>query len=248
MLLIDQKNPRAIEIHRQLSNLTDLSNLPFHLVFGGDGWLLQCIRTHGVQKPFFGVNSGTLGFLLNSSDNLENVASSITTQKWTSHEFPLLEVHAESPHGNKIHGYAVNDIYVARMAGVAANIRLDIDGHNIVEKLICDGLITATSLGSTAYSASAGGSPSHPLLSGIHITPICPHTPPLRSFIIPNNATISIEVLSPKLRKCQVVGDGFSYGEVQKVTITKSKQTVTVVFTDENNFTERMVRKVLRSS
>ena len=248
MLLIDPKNPRAIEIHRQLSNLTDLSNLPFNLVFGGDGWMLECMRTYGVDTPFFGVNSGTLGFLLNSSDDLQKVADSISKQEWVSHKFPILEVHAESPHGNQIHGFAVNDIYVARMAGIAANLRLDIDGHNIVEKLICDGLITATSLGSTAYSASAGGSPSNPLVSGIHITPICPHTPPLRSFIIPNDATISIEVLSPKRRRCQVVGDGFSYGEVHKVTINNSTKSVTVGFIGENNFTERMVRKILRSS
>jgi|GEM_PF-3866073 len=247
MLLIDPHNPRAIEIHNQLSRLTDFSTLPFHVVFGGDGWMLQSIRTHGHDTPFFGVNAGTLGFLLNSNANLQRIADCLTDQTWQIHEFPLLELRGHSPHGNQIHGYAANDIYVARMAGVAANLQIDINGQSIVEKLICDGLIAATSLGSTAYSASAGGSPAHPLLSGTHITPICPHTPQLRSFIIPSEAVLSVKVLHPERRPCQVVGDGFSYGEVHNLTITHAQHKVRIAFLSDNNFTERMVRKILRA-
>ena len=247
MLLLDPNNPNAINIHAQLSDLTDLSNLPFHLVFGGDGWMLQCIRKYGHKTPFFGVNSGTLGFLLNSNADLLRIADCLEKKTWQVHNFPLLELNGVSLHGNQIHGYAVNDIYVDRTAGIAANLRLDIDGHNIVEKLICDGLIAATSLGSTAYSASAGGAPAHPLLPGIHITPICPHTPRLRPFIIPSSAVVDVTVLHPKRRKCQVVGDGFSYGEVASLQVTHSKETVQIAFLSNNNFTERMVRKILRA-
>jgi len=247
MLLIDPHNPKATQIHAQLSDLVDFSTLPFHVVFGGDGWMLQCIRTHGHDTPFFGVNSGTLGFLLNSSADLHRIANCLNEQNWQIHNFPLLELSGTSLHGNQIHGYALNDIYVARTAGVAANLKVDIDGHNIVEKLICDGLITATSLGSTAYSASAGGAPAHPLLSGTHITPICPHTPRLRPFIIPSTAIVDVTVLHPKRRQCQVVGDGFSYGEVAELRVTHSKETAQIAFLADNNFTERMVRKILRA-
>ncbi len=247
MLLIDPHNPRAHALYDKLSCLVDLSNIPVHLVFGGDGWMLQCIRNHGFTTPFFGVNAGTLGFLLNSNANLERIANCLQQRSWQVHTFPLLELHGTSPHGNQIHGYAVNDVYVARLAGVAANLQLDIDGHNIVDKLICDGLIVATSLGSTAYSSSAGGAPAHPLLSGTHVTPICPHTPRLRPFIIPNEANIQIEVLHPDRRPCQVVGDGFSYGEVQSLQIQAATSTVPIAFLSDNNFTERMVRKILRS-
>ena len=209
--------------------------------------MLESIRTHGHNKPFFGVNAGTLGFLLNSNSNLQRIADCLNDQTWQIHEFPLLELKGNSPHGNQIHGYAANDIYVARMAGVAANLQIDINGQSIVEKLICDGLIAATSLGSTAYSASAGGSPAHPLLPGTHITPNCPHTPQLRSFIIPSEAILSVEVLHPERRPCQVVGDGFSYGEVHNMTITHAQHTVRIAFLSDNNFTERMVRKILRA-
>ncbi len=247
MLLIDPHNPKATALYEQLSHLVDFSTLPFHLVFGGDGWMLQCIREHGNDTPYFGVNAGTLGFLLNSSTELDVIAQCLTQQTWVLHSFPMLELTGTSPHGNQIHGYALNDIYVARLAGVAANLRVDIDGQNIVEKLICDGLIAATSLGSTAYSASAGGSPCHPLMPGTHITPICPHTPRLRPFIIPSEATLSIEVLHASRRPCQIVGDGFSYGEVQQLQVTHSTKQAHIAFVPGNNFTERMVRKILRA-
>lgn len=246
MLLIDSRNPKAQEIYTQLADLVDLSNLPFHLVFGGDGWMLECIHTHGTDLPYFGINSGHLGFLHNSNADLPHIAQSIKNRDWEIHDFPMLHVQGESLHGNLINAFALNDIYVARMAGVAANLRMEIDGHLIVDKLICDGIIAATSLGSTAYSASAGGSPSHPLLSGIHITPICPHTPRLRPFIIPSTAKIDIEVLHPDRRRAQVVGDGFSYGEVKQLSITTATKSTRLVFANGNNFTERMVRKILR--
>ena len=209
--------------------------------------MLQCIRSHGFETPYFGINAGTVGFLLNSIDDLPRIATSLQNQQAVFHKFPLLEANGTSIHGNSIHAFALNDIYVARTSGIAANLRVSIDGHPIVDKLICDGLITATSLGSTAYSSSAGGSPSHPLLSSTHITPICAHTPSLRPFIIPSNGVIEIEVLNPDRRRCQIVGDGFSYGEVHFMTVTTSEHTVSVGFARDNNFTERMVRKILRT-
>ena len=88
MILIDPNNPKATKIHAQLSDLTDLSNLPFHLVFGGDGWMLQCIREHGHRTPFFGVNSGTLGFLLNSNADLTSYRRLFKSNTpWQIHDF-----------------------------------------------------------------------------------------------------------------------------------------------------------------
>ena len=246
MVLIDPRNPNSQFIHDQLASLVDLSQLPMHVVFGGDGWMLECIRTHDTTVPFFGVNAGTLGFLMNSTKDLARVASQLESQRWTQYAFPRLHLVGQSLHGNHINGYALNDVYVARIGGVAANLQLSIDGVRVVDKIICDGLIVATALGSTAYSSSAGGSPSHALLRGMHITPICAHTPRLRPFVIPDEATVHINVLSPERRIVQAVGDGFSYGETREITITTEKDSAQLIFLDEHNFTERMVRKILR--
>jgi NAD+ kinase len=247
MILIDPRNPYSQSVYDQLSSLVDLSQLPCHIVFGGDGWMLECIRTHN-GLPFLGINTGTLGFLLNSSEEIDLIANALKKKKWTSYSFPRLQLKGVSLHGNQIDGYALNDVSIARIGGVAANLRLEIDGVNVVDKIICDGLIVATALGSTAYSASAGGSPSHPLLGGMHITPICPHTPRLRPFIIPDEATVHIEVLAPERRIVQAVSDGFSYGEARDITITCIKDSVQLIFLEDHNFTKRMVKKILRNS
>ena len=207
--------------------------------------MLECIRNYGTETPYFGINAGTLGFLMNSNGDIPALVSCLTKQTWVEHSFPLLHVTGKSIHGNQIDGYALNDVYVARIGGVAANLKIDIDDVNIVEKMVCDGLIVATALGSTAYSASAGGSPSHPLLPGMHITPICPHMPRLRPFIIPDQAKIQVQILAPQRRRVQAVGDGFSYGEVHDVTITRSKHAARLAFVSDDQLTERMVRKIL---
>lgn len=246
MLLIDPRNPKSKIIAEQLAEQIDFSQLPLHVVFGGDGWMLECIRKYGTKKTYFGINTGTLGFLMNSNGDLSSVIDCLKKQSWAEHSFPMLHVFGRSIHGNQIDGFSLNDVYVARIGGVAANLRVDIDDVNIVEKLVCDGLIVATALGSTAYSASAGGSPSHPLLPGMHITPICPHTPRLRPFIIPDEAKVHIQILSPDRRRVQAVGDGFSYGAVEDVTISRSENAVKIAFVSDDHLTERMVRKILR--
>jgi len=210
--------------------------------------MLECIRTHGSQQPYLGINTGTLGFLMNSTEDIKRIAHSLREKEWTEYSFPRLHLTGESLHGNHINGYALNDVYMARIGGLAANLRIDIDGVKIVDKIICDGLVVATALGSTAYSSSAGGSPSHPLLGGMHITPICPHTPRLRPFIIPDEASVHVQVLSPERRIVQAVGDGFSYGEARYITITSATDSIRLAFLKGHNFTERMVRKILRNS
>jgi NAD+ kinase len=233
-------------MYEQLAKQFDFSDLPLHIVFGGDGWMLECIRKYGTSTTYFGINAGTLGFLMNSNSDLPLLLKSLQERSWIEHSFPLLHVTGLSIHGTQINGLALNDIYVARMGGVAANLRIDIDNVNIVEKLVCDGLIVASALGSTAYSASAGGSPSHPLLPGMHITPICAHTPRLRPFIIPDTAKIKISVLSPERRRVQAVGDGSSFGEVHDATISRSTKAIRLAFVSDDHLTERMVRKILR--
>jgi NAD+ kinase len=248
MILIDPRNPNSQSIHDHLAALVDLTNPSINFVFGGDGWMLECIRTQGSKHPFLGINAGTLGFLMNSTEDLTSVVQSIQQEKWTEYSFPRLHFSGTDLQGNAIDGLALNDIYTARIGGSAANLRLDIDGVNIVDKIICDGMIVATALGSTAYSSSAGGSPSHPLLGGMHITPICAHTPRLRPFIIPDEASVHIEILAPERRQVQAVGDGFSYGKTRFLSIRSEKNSVQLIFLKGNNFTERMVRKILRNS
>ena len=159
----------------------------------------------------------------------------------------MLKVDGERSNQSNFSSYALNDVYLTRMEGRTANLKVDIDGICIVEKLICDGIIVSSSLGSTAYSSSAGGSPSHPLLKAFHITPICPHSPRLRSFLVPLNSKIDIKAIDAHRRPTQAVTDGFSHGETHSLHVSSSPLDAQFIFLDSHNFTETMVRKVLRS-
>jgi NAD+ kinase len=245
MILLDPNNPRAKEIYSSLCEHADLSDLPLSPVIGGDGWMLNCIRTHGTEHIYLGLNAGHLGFLMNECDSIPEVASQLSTQKWTSHEFPRLLLNGRSSEGTDFEAKAVNDIYVARTSGQSANLRIEIDGVAAVDRLVCDGVVVATSLGSTGYNCSAGGTPCHPLLPGIHITPISPHTPRLRSLIVPPSSVIRIEALVPERRPLQAVSDGFSHGEACLAEI-RLADSVQLAFLERHNFTETLVRKILR--
>lgn len=242
---IDPHNPRAKKLHSELAKYVDFNKIPIDIVFGGDGYMLQCIREHGSQKTYLGINAGTLGFLMNdTNDNnineLDNMVQKLNTQQWRSYSFPRLQLINNKDNENFF--YAVNDVYLARTTGQSANLRIVIDGVNIVEKLMCDGVIIATSLGSTAYSSSAGGSPCHPLLRGIHITPISPRSPRLRPFMVPQSSIIEIETLTPERRPTQVVCDGQSVGNCAYAKIL-SGDVVHLAFLEGHNFTETLVRK-----
>jgi NAD+ kinase len=249
MLHIDPYNPRAQKLHDELDKYVDFSKIPINVVFGGDGYMLKIIREYGSQKAYLGINAGTLGFLMNDiethpSQNRDDVIQKLNTQQWRSYAFPRLQLINNNDSYQLFH--AVNDVYLARTTGQSANLRIDIDGVNVVEKLMCDGVIIATSLGSTAYSSSAGGSPCHPLLRGIHITPISPRSPRLRPFMVPQSSVIEIETLTSERRPTQVVCDGQSLGPCTHAKI-KSGDVVHLTFLEGHNFTETLVRKSVRS-
>ncbi len=245
MILVDPNNPRATSLYEKLSSV--LQHLPLTIAIGGDGWMLQCIREYPQAQPFLGLNAGTLGFFMNDVVDIAACQQSIRSQAWKTFSFPLLEIHGVRSDGTKYTATALNDVSLSRMEGRTANLRIEIDNICIVERLICDGVIVATSLGSTAYSSSAGGSPSHPLLRALHVTPICPHSPRLRSFLVPQQASISVTALQANRRPTQAVSDGISHGETQNLHVSTAEKTVEMVFLDSHNFTETMVRKVLRS-
>jgi NAD+ kinase len=247
MLFVDPHNPRSKNLVDQLSTFINLDAMSPHLVFGGDGWMLESIHANGVDKPFIGLNAGRLGFLMNDVPNVREIANQLSTEAWSTYAFPMLQAKIHQPDGTEISTKAVNDVYVARTDSRAANLRLEIDGATVVDNLVCDGLIVSTALGSTAYSSSAGGTPCHPLMRSIHVTPICPHTPQLRSFVLPTTAVVRIELLSVDRRPVQAVSDGKSHGLCSLVEISTSPTEVQLGFLENHQFTELLIKKILRS-
>ncbi len=219
------------------------------LVLGGDGTMLHAIHDHPAAKTFIGLNCGYLGFLMNdlpAEQAAAHARAQLESGRWTAHRFPRLRLRAETAAG-VVEGLAVNDVYVERQSGTTVQLRAWIDGHQVASRLVCDGLIAATPLGSTAYSYSAGGAASHPLVRSVHLTAICPHAPRLAPMVLPASAEVTIEVLDAAHRPARAVVDGRAHGDVLRVKIsTDPNDDVSLGYFDGHDFTATLLRKVLR--
>jgi NAD+ kinase len=209
--------------------------------------MLQCIHELGTEPVFLGLNTGNLGFLLNDVEDLQSTARSLANGAWKRWSFPLLSATTTAPDGTTTTFQAVNDLYAERQTGQTAHVRLSIDGEVVVNRLICDGLLVATALGSTAYSHSAGGLPCHPTVPAIHVTPICPHRPRLTPFVVPVDATINVQMLDVARRPVVACSDGVDRGPVQQMRVQRAAEEVQLAFLDGHNFTRTLVRKILSS-
>jgi len=252
MICLDPRNPQASSLLEALSAAVDLDTLPddLALVLGGDGWMLRCIRAHGPDQVYLGLNAGHLGFLLNDArdaEGLRRAARALTERRWSTWSFPRLRLEAWDEGGYQRQAEAVNDVYVERSSGNVARLSLRIDGVTVVDRMSCDGLIVATGLGSTAYSYSAGGVPCHPLLRAVHVTPICPHAPRLSPLSLPERTVVEVQVLDPDTRPVRVVADGVDLGDVVHIRVVPADRDVRLAFLEGHDFTATLVRKILRS-
>jgi len=220
---------------------------------GGDGWMLSSIHDLGVDHVFLGVNAGRLGFLLNEADlaDPQVLAAFVGCLRDRSYQvlsFPVIEMVAERAMGGPpVRSAAINDCYVERVTGNMALLRVRVGGTTIVEQLACDGLIVATALGSTAYSFSAGGGPSHPMAAPLHITPICAHAPRLSPFILPLDSEVQVEVLRADHRPVRAISDGIEHGAVTRVTVRPAGTHVKLAFLPDHDLTTILVRKILKA-
>jgi NAD+ kinase len=248
MIRVDRDNPRAVQLAERLRGALEQDRLDDTLciVVGGDGFMLESIRAEGPGFTFLGLNAGTLGFLLNDVDDIATVGQAIHDGRYNAYDFPRLEVAIETGASAPPPDFAVNDVYVERMTGKTANLRLTVNGVRIVDRMVTDGVVVATALGSTGYSFSAGGAACHPLVPAIHVTPICVHTPRVPSLTLPQAAVVEIETLDPDIRPVRAVCDGADLGPVMEIQTRTADQPVRIAFLEGHQFTRALVRKLIK--
>ena len=249
MIRVNTNNPVAMVLRDRLKERLDLSALPKDLciVLGGDGFMLQTIREVGSSHIFLGINAGRVGFLLNDPEDFEATVEALENHRWTVHTFPRLNMRAEPNEGGQtMNALAVNDVYLERMSGQTAHLQIEIDGVRVVDRLVCDGIIASTALGSTAYHFSASGHACHPGVRAIHLTPICPHSPRLTPLTLPAEAKIAIDVMGTEKRPVRAVADGVGHPNVRRIEIERADVDVRLAFLEGHNFTATLVEKILR--
>ena len=250
------RNPEALGVYQAVVEWADddLINDPdVIMVVGGDGTFLNSVNDHGLDKIYVPINAGHLGFLLNDigtqADEHESYriyptdGELIRDRNWLVREFPVIEVRFAD--GDK--EYAINDVFMERASGQTARISVRVDGSSLVSKMVCDGVIISTALGSTGYNFSAGGPVVHPLNRNIIVTPSNAHRQGFRPIVLPGSANVLVAASDTKYRPVRVVVDGRGYEYMETISLGLSTETLKVGYFDGHNFTRKLVRKIFKA-
>ena len=203
------------------------------VALGGDGFLLQTLReTMSTGKLVYGMNRGTIGFLMNAFREAglpERIAAA------EPETIRPLEMEAETQTGEKQTAFAINEVSLWRQSYQTAKIRISIDGKVRIDELNCDGVMVATPAGSTAYNLSAYG-------------PIRPFRPRRwRGALLSDKATVRFDVLEPGKRPVNAAADHVEVKTVTSVVVRESRsRTATLLFDPGHSWNERILAEQFR--
>lgn len=210
------------------------------VALGGDGSLLHALHECFYDNiPVFGMNKGSVGFLLNEyreDDLIQRL------EKAEAYKLHPLKMTAKTTAGEEMTAYAVNEVSLLRQTHQAARLKITIDGTVRIEELICDGIIVATPAGSTAYNLSAYG-PIIPLNADIlALTPISAFRPRRwRGALLPHHSEITLDILDAADRPVAAVADYTEIRRVQSVHVIEDRdKTLTLLYDPELNLDERI--------
>ncbi len=203
--------------------------------------MLSVIHELGPAYTYLGLNCGRVGFLLNEPEPMDELLERLQRRAWGVHEMPRLVASC----GDRVLGHALNDIYLERDSGQTAHLRICVDGGEVVERMVCDGVIVSTALGSTAYALAAGGPAVHFGLNVLQLTPIAPHKPRLPTIVLPEGKRIDIYVDHPEKRPVRAVADGRDLELVEQVQIALAPERVRLAFFEGHDPTRALIGKLL---
>ena len=211
------------------------------VALGGDGFMLETLHACiGRAVPIYGMNLGTVGFLLNSYHE-----NGLPERLDKAVPVPLhpLRMRALRRDGAVEDGLGINEVSLFRETRQAANLRIEIDGVVRLEQLVCDGVLVATAAGSTAYNLSAHG-PILPVGANLlALTPISPFRPRRwRGALLPSRSRFRISVADPVKRPVSAVADYTEIRDVVEVEAWEDRDiSLTLLFDPEHNLEERIL-------
>ena len=213
------------------------------VALGGDGFMLATQhRFMNTGTPVYGMNKGTVGFLMNEyhEDDLpERVA------KAKKSRIRPLDMEAEDVTGRVHRAKAINEVSLLRQSYQAASLGIRIDGKTRLDPLVCDGVMVATPAGSTAYNLSAHG-PILPLNAPLlALTPVSPFRPRRwRGALIPNSSKIDISINEVGKRPVNAGADHTEIKSVRNVRIRQDRESVGIIlFDSDHSWDERILRE-----
>jgi len=221
--------------------LCKLNSAELIVVLGGDGFMLETLKKlYKLKKPFYGLNTGNYGFLMNRlsiKNFLKNLKSSNVIKI-----HPLI-MNVKSKNNQKKSSIAINEVSILRQSKQAASISIQFNKKNNIKKLISDGVLISTPAGSTAYNLSAFG----PILSldsnKLAVTPISPFRPRRwGGVIISDKSIVTIKNLDNNKRPISVTADNFEVRNAKKVIIKANKKITFNLLYNKNNSLHKKIK------
>ena len=228
---------KAKEEYIKSYNQTDPELADMIIPIGGDGILLKSLHDFNeLNKPFFGINYGSIGFLMNSASN-KDLKEVIKNSKST--DLKPLKMTAKDEDNKIYDSIAYNEVSLMRQSHQASKFQIKINETTRMKELICDGVLVSTSAGSTAYNLSAHGS-ILPLDSKLlALTPISAFRPRRwRGALLSEKNIIEIAVINFKDRKVSVTADNIEFRNIKEVTIQSSQDKNCRILFDNNHSIE----------
>ncbi len=232
----------AEERLRAAYDFVPISEANMLVALGGDGFMLQTLHAMLEGRhilPVFGINLGTVGFLMNEW-RLERLEQRLNAAK--SFKVHPLRMTVDTVDGERFSIPAINEVSLLRETRQTAKLGVEVNDRIVLPELVCDGVLVATPAGSTAYNLSAHG-PILPLGSSlVALTPISPFRPRRwRGAILPDSTTIRFTVLDPVKRPVSAVADQREVRDVQQVEVRIDRATpLTLLFDPEHTLDDRI--------
>ncbi len=219
------------------------------IVLGGDGTMLRAMHEFAdYAAPLFGLNLGTLGFLLNEhrKDDDDLLKRLDNAKRFNIHP---LQMSAIDKDGKEHERVAFNEVSLLRETHNSAKIQISVNGVVRLEELVCDGVMVSTPVGSTAYNSSAGGHILPLDSNAVCLTPISAFRPRRwPGAVLHNKSKIHFEVKKPIERPVSVTADSDEVRDIREVTIIEAKKiTKTLLYDPDNPLEERIFKEQFRS-
>jgi NAD+ kinase len=213
------------------------------VALGGDGFMLATLHRYlNRNVPIYGMNRGTVGFLMNGYTEDDLLERLERAQLTTLHPLRMQAIQAS---GDTEEALAINEVSLLRQTRQAAKIRISVDTRVRIDELICDGALVSTPAGSTAYNLSAHG-PIVPLGAGVlALTPISAFRPRRwHGALLPHTAQVRFEILEPDKRSVSAVADATEVRDVVDVRVREDKEiSLQLLFDPEHNLEDRILNE-----
>jgi len=246
---IKSDTPNANDAYQALIqryHQTEAQEADVLVVLGGDGTMLQALRDYmALGKPFYGMNRGSVGFLMNDYQ-IHHLQERIAQAE--PHEIHPLEMIAHSKEEGDVRALAINEVSLFRQSYQAAKICIHVDDKIRMEELICDGIMVATAAGSTAYNLSAQG-PILPLMAPLlALTPVSAFRPRRwHGALLPEDVTVRFDMLEANKRPVNAAADNVEVKSVLQVSVRSAKHTrARILFDCNHSWDERILSEQFR--